>query len=139
VVSTMRGVNAELAPLVRMSHPPAMARLDPADIPIGRRAFRSWLLLFGVLPFDYDDLTIVELVPERGFREASSMFSQREWHHRRTLQPSARGCLVADEVTFSPRLAGLGWLFRALFVLAFIHRHRNLRRMFRVAGTAPHP
>jgi hypothetical protein len=28
--------------------------------------------LFGVLPFDYDDLTIVELEPGRGFQEEST-------------------------------------------------------------------
>jgi hypothetical protein len=136
-ISTMRGINAELAPLVRMTHPKAIDRLDPAVLPIGRRAFRSWLLLFGVFPFDYDDITIVELAPERGFFESSSMLTQRVWQHRRTLQPTAGGCIVADDVAFVPRLAPLGWMFQALFTLAFILRHRNLRRILEGSGTAP--
>src|SRR5436309_223133 len=101
--SSMAGVNLELWPLVQMTYPPAMKRLTPETVPLGRRAFRSWLLLFGLLPIDYDDLTLIELEPGRGFQEVSPMFSMREWRHRRAVIPTAEGCVVRDEVTCTPR------------------------------------
>ena len=99
-------------------------------MPLGARAFRSWILLLGFLPVDYDDLTFVELSPGGGFLEVSAMLSQREWRHRRTCRPLGGGCLVSDEVRFTPRLALTGPLYRALFLRAFRLRHRNLRRLF---------
>jgi hypothetical protein len=44
-VSTMEGVNAELRPLARMTYPRDFGRLDPALVPLGKRLFRSWILL----------------------------------------------------------------------------------------------
>ena len=51
---------------------------------LGERLFRSWILLFGVLPIDYDDITLVSIEPGRGFHERSSMLSMRVWEHERT-------------------------------------------------------
>jgi hypothetical protein len=53
------GVNYELAPLVRMTFPRRIARLDLESVDLGRRLGRCWMLLFGVLPVDWDDLTLV--------------------------------------------------------------------------------
>src|SRR5690348_16550125 len=86
--SHVTGVNRELWPLVRMTYPAAMARLAPETVPLGRRAFRSWILLFGLLPVEYDDVTLAELTPGRSFHEVSRTMSMREWHHRRTLTPA---------------------------------------------------
>lgn len=133
-VSTMAGVNAELMPLVRMTYPAHFARLDPALVPLGRRAFRSWLLLFGVLPVDYDDLCLVRVDPGRGFLESSTMLSQRRWVHERTLEPVPGGCLVTDRVRFEPRVRLAGPVFRPIFRLAFRWRHYRLRRAFRSPG-----
>lgn len=66
--SSFKEINLELWPL-RMSHPAAVPRLTPEAIPLGRRAFRSWILLFGLIPVEYDDFTIVELEPGRGYIE----------------------------------------------------------------------
>lgn len=129
-VSTMQGVNAELAPLVRMTHPPGMDRLDPARIRLGERLFRSWILLFGVLPIDYDDLTLVRLEPGRGFLEDSPFLSQRRWVHERTLDAVPGGCRVTDRVSFEPRLPVGGRILQAVFHAVFRHRHRRLRRAF---------
>jgi ligand-binding SRPBCC domain-containing protein len=129
--SSFAGINRELWPLVRMTHPHGRERLTPETVPLGRRAFRSWLLLFGLVPVDYDDLTLIALDPGRGFHEVSRLFSASEWRHRRTLTPVNEGCVVEDEVTFVPRWrwAGplLAWVYRQTFEL----RHRNLRRLFR--------
>jgi len=129
-VSTMRGVNFELRPLVRMTHPPGLTSLDSAVVPIGERAFRSWILLFGFLPIDYDDLTFVALDPGRGFHERSAMLTQRRWEHERRLEPAENGCAIIDIVSFEPRAPGIGVLLRPLFRAVFAHRHRRLRRRF---------
>jgi len=128
--ATMAGVNAELAPLARMTHPRGMDRLDLDAVPLGRRAFRSWVLLFGVLPVEYDDLTFVSLDAGYGFREASPLLTQRVWIHERRLEDVAGGCRLTDSLTFEPRIAWLGGLQRHLFRFFFRHRHRQLRRIF---------
>jgi ligand-binding SRPBCC domain-containing protein len=129
-VSTMEGVNAELAPLARMTYPRQLARLDPAIVPLGRRVFRSWILLFGVLPVDFDDLVLTRVEPGHGFLESSSLLSQRRWIHERTLEPVAGGCRVTDRIGFEPRVPFAGRLFLAVFRFFFRHRHRRLQRAF---------
>ncbi len=134
-VATMAGVNDELAPLARMTHPRGAEALSLADVPLGRPAFRSWVLLFGVLPVEYDDLTLVQVQPGRGFREESPLLTQRLWIHERWIEDLPGGCRLTDRLTFEPRVALLGPLQRVLFRFVFGHRHRRLRRRFgRLAG-----
>jgi ligand-binding SRPBCC domain-containing protein len=129
--TAMRGVNRELFPLARMTHPRGLSVLDPATVPIGQRAFRSWILAFGLVPIDYDDLTFVELEPGRRFLERSPMLTQREWQHERVIEPAAGGgSVITDRLRFVPRIAPLGPIFLAVFRLAFRLRHRHLRRIF---------
>jgi ligand-binding SRPBCC domain-containing protein len=128
--TSMRGVNRELFPLARMTHPRGLSVLDPATLPIGQRAFRSWILAAGIVPIDYDDLTFLELEPGRRFLERSPMLTQREWQHERVIEPAAGGSTITDRVRFVPRVAWLGPVFLAVFRLAFALRHRNLRRIF---------
>ena len=71
------GVNRELRPLLRMTFPPDTRDLTASFQP-GERLFRSWLLLFGVLPVEFDDVVFVELEPGRRFLERSSLFTQRK-------------------------------------------------------------
>jgi ligand-binding SRPBCC domain-containing protein len=132
---TIDGVNRELWPLARMTAPPDLARLDPSSMPPGRRLLRSWILAFGVLPIDYDDLTFAELGPGRRFLERSPMLTQRLWEHEREVIPeSAGGCLVRDRVRFEPRSRLLGRLQSPVFRLVFRNRHRRLVALF---GAAP--
>lgn len=126
----MRGVNRELFPLARMSYPMQFANLDSARIPLGRRAFRSWILAAGVLPIDYDDLTFIEIEPGRRFLERSPMLSQREWQHERVVEAVQGGSVLTDHVRFVPRMVVLGPFFLAVFRMAFRLRHWNLRRLF---------
>jgi ligand-binding SRPBCC domain-containing protein len=132
--SSMAGVNRELFPLLRMTHPAGVSSIDASQLPIGRRAFRSWILLLGIVPVEFDDLTIVELTPGRGFLERSAMLTQREWEHERHIEPTIDGCTLSDRVRFVPRVPALGAVFLVVFRLVFRWRHRNLRRMF--GGTA---
>ena len=70
-VITPEGINDELRPWMTMSMPQGAESLTFDNVPIGR----SWLRLFGVVPFDRDYLTIAELRPGQGFREESTMLS----------------------------------------------------------------
>jgi len=130
-VITPEGINDEMRPYLQMTLPPGVERLDPESIELGKTIGRSWILLFGLIPFDYDEITLVRLEPGRGFLERSTMLSQRSWEHERTLEPdSDGGCLIADRVRWQPRLGlpakplrpVIGWFFR--------HRHKRLHRHF---------
>ena len=133
-VSSIDGINHELMPLARMTCPPEFVAIDPARVPLGVRLFRSWVLLFGVVPVDYDDLTLVRVEPGRGFLESSRMLSQRRWVHERTLAPAGAGCRVTDRIEFEPRLPIGGRLFLLVFRFFFRHRHRRLLRWFAREG-----
>ena len=130
-VSTFEGVNDELRPLMRMTAPARVRALEPSQVVLGERIFRSWVLLFGVIPIDYDDLTLIALEPGRGFHERSRMLSMRVWEHERTLDPAgARATRVSDRLSFEPRLPGSGPLLERIIRATFRHRHRRLRRRF---------
>ncbi len=132
--SSFVGVNRELWPLARMTYPAAMARLTPEAVPLGETAFRSWILLFGLVPVEYDDFRLVELVPGGHFSEVSRLLSMLEWRHRRSVAPSGAGCILRDEIAFAPRWRLLGPAQLLAFRLVFRLRHRVLRRLFGRAG-----
>jgi ligand-binding SRPBCC domain-containing protein len=131
------GVNREFRPLLRMTFPPNIGDLTDSWRP-GRRLFRSWLLLGGLLPVDYDDVAFAEVDPGRRFLERSSLLSARVWEHERVIEPVSRGCRLTDRVRFAPRLSWLAPLYRLVFRAVFRLRHRNLRRLFR-GGSEPPP
>lgn len=132
-VVTPEGINDELSPWMTMSMPRGTTSLTIDSVPIGAPLGRAWLRLFGVLPFDYDNLSIAELVPGRGFREESTMLSMRRWRHERTVTPRDDGrAVVSDRITFALRP---GLRFATPVVAAglralFGHRHRRLHRHF---------
>jgi len=109
---------------VRVGHP------DPESVEIGVPIGRSWILLFGLLPFDYDDVCLVRLDPGRGFLERSRMLSQRSWEHERTLEAAGGGCLITDRVSWQPRFGLSGRPLRPVIAWFFRHRHRRLRQHF---------
>jgi ligand-binding SRPBCC domain-containing protein len=129
-ITTPAGINDEFRPLLRMTFPARVEQLDPNSVAVGERICRSWILLLGVLPIDYDDIVLVSLDPGRGFHERSSMGSQRVWEHERTLAPDGDGCRVTDRVSFETRIPGTAGLTRAIAGRVFRHRHRRLRRAF---------
>src|SRR5260370_4580315 len=87
-ITTVDGINDELRPLLRMTAPARLRERGLRDVVVGKRICRSWVLLFGVLPVDYDDITLERLDPPRGFLERSTMLSQRRGAHERTLEPA---------------------------------------------------
>jgi hypothetical protein len=124
------GINYELGPLLRMTVPRGAEDFGLDDSEPGHIG-RSWVLLFGLLPFDYDDITVVRAEPGRGFLERSTMLSQRLWEHERTLERlGADRCRITDRVAWEPRLPLPGAWLRPLILATFRHRHKRLRRAF---------
>lgn len=130
-IGTLEGVNLELRPLLRMTLPRRFRGTTLYEVPTGEWLFRSWLLLGGVLPIDYDHLRLESVDPESGFIESSSMLSMRVWRHERRIQGLADGgCEVQDTLTFQPRIWASGPLLTAFVTTLFRHRHRKLQAMF---------
>ena len=129
-------INAELAPLLRMTTPRGLESLDLRGLepgPLGR----SWLLLFGLLPIDYDDIGLERIEPGRGFLERSTMLSMRLWEHERTIEAGAGGgATIVDRLAWELRLPLPGRLLRPIVAALFRHRHKQLRRHF---GGSPLP
>jgi ligand-binding SRPBCC domain-containing protein len=130
-VITPAGINDEMRPLMRMTVPRGLGDFGIDSVEPGVKIGRSWVLAFGLIPFDYDDLTLVRIEPGRGFLERSTMLSQRLWEHERTIEPEGQGaCTIVDRVAWEPRLPLPGALFRPLIGAFFRHRHARLRRRF---------
>ena len=125
-MTSAEGISTELSPILKMTMPKAMSHLSDLEFVPGRRLFRSWTLLFGVLPVDRSDLTLLSLDPGRGFVEESPMISMRYWRHERTVSPTSDGTVLTDRLTFEPRFASsfVIWFITKLFE----HRHGVLRR-----------
>ena len=95
------------------------------------RIGRSWVLALGVIPFDYDDITLVERGPGLRFLERSPMGSMRLWQHERVVEPRGDdACAVTDRLTFEPRVPGARRLVRRIIERIFAHRHRRLHGWF---------
>ena len=132
-VVTPEGINDELRPWMTMSMPRGAESLTVDTVPIGTPVGRCWMRLFGVLPFDYDHLTIAELWPGQGFHEESTMMSMRLWRHERSVKPEADGkTVVRDRLTFQLRavLRPLTPVVAVGIRALFGHRHRRLQRHF---------
>jgi hypothetical protein len=137
---TPEGINDELRPLLRMTMPASLRGRTISEVPLGEPLGRSWILLFGLLPVDYDDLRLAERGPGFRFLERSTMLSMSFWEHERTVAPGAAGCEVTDRLTFRLRgpLAGIpgsARLARAIVARLFAHRHRRLAAYW--AGERP--
>ncbi len=129
-VVTAEGINDEMLPWMTMS-PPRGSTLSVDTVEVGVPLGRFWLRLFGVVPFDYDQLMIAELEPGRRFHEKSTMLSMKRWEHERVVEPAGDGTTaVLDRVTFEPRLPLLAPVFARVIGWFFGHRHRRLARYF---------
>ena len=130
-VVTPEGINDEMRPWMTMSIPRRLGPVTIDTVPVGVPLGRAWLRLFGIVPFDYDALTIAELEPGQRFHEKSTMLSMRRWEHERTVTPVGDGrTAVHDRLTFEPRLAVLTPAVTAIVRAFFEHRHRRLARHF---------
>jgi ligand-binding SRPBCC domain-containing protein len=132
-VVSPEGINDEMRPWLTMSMPRGTEDLTIDTIEIGVPVGRAWIRLFGLLPIDYDHLSLVALEQGRSFHEKSTMLSMRSWQHERTLTPLTDSTTrVQDRITFEPRwfLRLSAGLLRRLLAAFFAHRHRRLVRHF---------
>jgi hypothetical protein len=128
--SSMQGVSRELWPLLRMTYPEGLDSLVPDPFVPGQALFRSRLLLFGVLPVDWSELTLVELEPGRRFLERSPMATQALWEHERVLEPTPEGTRITDRLKWRGRFPGAGPVFGLAVPVLFKWRHRRRRALF---------
>jgi ligand-binding SRPBCC domain-containing protein len=127
LATTMGGVNYELMPRVRMTVPPEARDLSILDAPVAETLFRSWVLLFGAIPLDLHSLRLSEIGPGHRFVEESTSALQRRWRHERTVVEDGEGCIVTDQLTFSPRLRLALPVVAEVVRGVFEHRHARLR------------
>ena len=129
------GINFELGPWLKMTVPAQLKDVGIDDVELGSRLGRSWILALGVIPFDYDDLVLIERGPGFRFLESSRMASMKRWQHERVVRPAAGGCELRDTVRFELR-SPLGVLPAAtgiairLVARIFRHRHRRAKILF---------
>lgn len=128
--SSMRGVSRELRPWIRMTYPADAESLVTEPFVAGERLFRSSLLLFGIVPIDRTDLTLVELQPGRRFLERSPMATQHIWQHERLLEPVPAGTRITDRLQWHGRFPGASTTFALAVPLLFKWRHHQLKRIF---------
>lgn len=130
--TSMHGVNYELMPWVRMTHPAEFSALpDGVDLPKGV-IFQSWLLALGCVPFDRHGLRLEAVGPGMRFDENSASWMQRVWRHHRCVEAVGHGCVVIDELQVEPRLQIAAPIVRGVVTQLFEHRHRRLRQRFGV-------
>jgi hypothetical protein len=133
-VVTAEGINDELRPLLRMTMPPGLRGKTIDDVEVGVELGRSWILLGGLLPVDYDDLQLAELEPGRRFLERSRTIAFSVWQHERVVEPeNETSCRVTDRLGFElkaplARLPGAARIATAIVGFLFRHRHRRLVR-----------
>lgn len=128
-ITSVEGISTEIWPIFRMTAPKGVRSLADVTLQPGVRIFRSHIFLFGVLPIDYSDMTLLELSPGMGFVEQSPMGSMKLWRHERHIAPCPRepdALLLVDQLTFQPRMAKrlVAWFIHRLFT----HRHKVLRK-----------
>ncbi len=129
---TEEGINGELMPILRMKMPPGLRDRTIDDVEVGVELGRSWILLGGVVPVDYDDLKLAELGPGMRFLERSRTLAFSVWQHEREVADEGAGCRVTDRLGFELKqplawIPGMPALARATVGFLFSHRHRRLR------------
>jgi hypothetical protein len=128
------GINDELRPVLRMTMPAGLRGKTVATVAVGEPLGRSWILLGGLLPVDYDDLCLAELEPGRRFLERSRTLTFAVWEHERLIEPAGEGrCRVTDRLGFELKrplaaVPGCARLAERVVRLLFGHRHRRLAR-----------
>jgi hypothetical protein len=134
-VATMAGVNDELMPLVRMTHPAHLQSLADVDVQPGVVLHRCWLLAGGLVPVDRHALALERVMEGEGFDEESTSWLQRRWRHERRLYDAVGGgTVVSDRLVVVPRLKLAAPVTRGVVGVVFRHRHRRLLARF---GAAP--
>jgi hypothetical protein len=127
------GANDELWPFAKMTAPAFADRLTgPGNgrLPL----FRSWFLLFGVIPIDRRTIQFEVLDEGRMIERSSSRFNGT-WRHERTASAGAGGgTVLRDKLVVESRGKLADSLTRASLTYTFRRRHRRLRLHFAKAA-----
>jgi len=129
-ITSADGIAEEMRPYFRFSMPEGIRSLDDVDFRPGEVAYSTTVWLFGLVPIGRFHVTLIELVPNEGFVEASPLAGMKYWRHERRLADGAveGEVVLRDEVRFEPLFAsGVTKRFIEAF---FRHRHAELRRRF---------
>ena len=126
---TMKGVNFELFPPIKMTSPKKYSEKSIIEWPKNVGVFKSVLLLGGFIPIDCHSFKFVELEQDR-FEELSSTLMNKVWNHKRTITDSGKNCLVVDKVSYQSRTPLVGSLMKPIYRYIFEHRHRRLRSKY---------
>lgn len=130
-ITSLEGIVTEMRPLMRMTAPKGVKNIIDMDFELGKPLFRSYIFIFGFIPADYSNLTLIELDDGAGFIEQSTMASMKLWRHERriiAMQQEPAISMLRDTLTFQSRFASglIHWFVRKMFE----HRHEVLRRWF---------
>ena len=128
--ATLQEVNTELAPWVRMTAPAEWRDRPLREWPSGRTLFKSWVLLFGLLPVDLHYFFLQSVDPQSGFEERSSSVMNRRWVHIRRIVPVPGGCSIIDHLTVEPRIPMFGAVLVPVYEAIFRSRHRRLLQKY---------
>jgi ligand-binding SRPBCC domain-containing protein len=132
---SLAAVNEELHPQYRMTAPPEVLRAPISEWANQSNVLKSWILLRGCIPVDRHKFGTIEFTAPTAFVEISSSWLNSLWKHERKVGKSPGGCEVTDTISFESRLGLLSPWQKALYILAFRHRHTTLRsRYVRAAG-----
>lgn len=135
--TSVHGVDAEMAPVLKLDFPKGMTEIPQDRGSLGKPLGNCKFLLFGFLPVDLSRLTFVEIEPGHRFVEQSPLLSMKSWRHERLIEHDLDGTHVVDKLEFTPRFAsGIVKWFISQF---FKHRHAVLRRQFHDRRSALRP
>jgi ligand-binding SRPBCC domain-containing protein len=126
--TSVRGVDAEMGPVLKLDFPKGMTHIPRDGSGLGKPLGNCKFLLFGFLPVDLSRLTFVEVEPGHRFVEQSPLLSMKNWRHERVITPEEDGTRVVDKLEFTPRFATplVKWFISKFFE----HRHAVLQREF---------
>src|SRR5262249_3262685 len=128
-VVRVTGANDELWPFAKMTRPSVVDRLtSPGEG--GFPPFRSWFLLFGVVPIDRRTMQF-EVLEEGRFVESSTSWLNGRARHERTAVAGVNGStILTDRLVIESRGTLLDSLIRASVTQTFRRRYRRLRQHF---------
>ena len=130
-ISSVKGISKELWPLVKMTVPPEVLSIENLPFKPGVKVFRSYLLLGGLIPFDYWDLTLTELTANYGFVENSTIGLMQHWRYERIISEhptDTQMMILTDQMEFAPRFAPR--MTEYFVKKLFEHRHKVLQNGF---------
>lgn len=134
---TLDGYDTRYQPMARSMSPTQPQLLRPSDAPRGGPFYGGFTWLFGLLPIDRYELTVHWLEPPQGFHEDAVSWLFVRWVHIRQLnriEPTddvdSVGCLLTDQIAFTPRYSWTGPPLESLYRWGFERRHTELADMF---------